>query len=391
MVDDDGSGYAEAGDDWVNAEPDEQAEDNGKGKGKKGGFFECLLPFLVVPAVRQCSRLTAAVCLRAGAAVGDKRKAEAVPGERLRLQRMFQAAQAKPKPQAPVDDASADALLGDILGGLGDGSGSGFAPKCVQPSLLSWMGPHISYVDAELTKLCVAVLLANGTAAATFLPHAAHNPTRLSALCACCRASTGAGLLRSAAPSHRPGQPTAGRTAPAGRFSSTPKAVSFAAQSAAKAKAASRLSTGGGAVLRTPPAAVAPPGLAAQAEAAADQDMAQADEPADAPDMASDAAADEHDAAADEPAAAGSVPGAPPQQQQQVTPGGSEPAPGPRPGAAAAAVAGDGKTPYRTSAPVMAEAKTPATAGPASGWQVMYGDESTAPGEPGAAEGEVCP
>jgi hypothetical protein len=84
------------------------------------------------------------------------------------------------------------------------------------------------------------------------------------------------------------------------------------------------------------------------------------------------------------------VPGAPPQQQQQVTPGGSEPAPGPRPGAAAA-VAGDGKTPYRTSAPVMAEAKTPATAGPASGWQVMYGDESTAPGEPGAAEGEVCP
>ncbi|KAI3432425.1 hypothetical protein D9Q98_003979 [Chlorella vulgaris] len=303
VVDDDGSGYAEAGDDWVNAEPDEQAEDNGKGKGKKG------------------------------AAVGDKRKAEAVPGERLRLQRMFQAAQAKPKPQAPVDDASADALLGDILGGLGDGSGSGFAPK----------------------------------------------------------ASIGAGLLRSTAPSHRPGQPAAGRTAPAGRFSSTAKAVSFAAQSAAKAKAASRLSTGGGAGLRTPPAAVAPPGLAAQAEAAADQDMAQADEPADEPDMASDAAADEHDAAAAEPAAAGSVPGAPSQQQQQVTPGGSKPAPGPRPGAVAA-VAGDGKTPYRTSAPVMAEAKTPATAGPASGWQVMYGDESTAPREPGAAEGaEVAP
>jgi hypothetical protein len=44
VVDDDGSGYAEAGDDWVNAEPDEQAEDNGKGKGKKGGFSVCSPP-----------------------------------------------------------------------------------------------------------------------------------------------------------------------------------------------------------------------------------------------------------------------------------------------------------------------------------------------------------
>lgn len=41
------------------------------------------------------------------------------------MQKMFQTAQAKAKPaKAPVDDASADALLDDILGNL-DGGAAG--------------------------------------------------------------------------------------------------------------------------------------------------------------------------------------------------------------------------------------------------------------------------
>jgi hypothetical protein len=50
------------------------------------------------------------------------------------MQRMFQTAQAKARPKVAVDDASADALLDDILGGL-DGAGSAppiaFTTKCV--------------------------------------------------------------------------------------------------------------------------------------------------------------------------------------------------------------------------------------------------------------------
>lgn len=65
------------------------------------------------------------------------------------------------------------------------------------------------------------------------------------------------------------------------------------------------------------------------------------------------------------------------QQAQQETPGGE---------AAAKQPAGaGGKTPWRTPAPVFNEAKTPATSGPASGWQMMYQEEGeAAEGEPGA-------
>lgn len=68
-----------------------------------------------------------------GAAAGAKRKAaaEPVPGARARMQKMFQSAQAKAKPaRAPVDDASADALLDDILGNLGGGGAAGGGARC---------------------------------------------------------------------------------------------------------------------------------------------------------------------------------------------------------------------------------------------------------------------
>jgi DNA polymerase alpha subunit A len=102
VIDEDGLGYADVGEevDWGTAEDEPQAEgpgSDGKGKGKKG------------------------------AAAGGKRKAaaEPVPGARVRMQKMFQSAQSKAKPRAPVDDASADALLDDILGGLGSGAQPG--------------------------------------------------------------------------------------------------------------------------------------------------------------------------------------------------------------------------------------------------------------------------
>lgn len=72
----------------------------------------------------------------AGVAAGGKRKAaaEPVPGARVRMQKMFQSAQSKAKPRAPVDDASADALLDDILGGLGSGGSASTRsapPRCL--------------------------------------------------------------------------------------------------------------------------------------------------------------------------------------------------------------------------------------------------------------------
>ena len=66
-----------------------------------------------------------------------------MPGARARMQKMFQTAQAKAKPaKVPVDDASADALLDDILGNL-DGGAAG-SSKCVRH-----MGPGL--------PLCVTV------------------------------------------------------------------------------------------------------------------------------------------------------------------------------------------------------------------------------------------
>jgi hypothetical protein len=44
-----------------------------------------------------------------------------VPGGRAKMAQMFQAAAIKARPAKPVDDASADALLDDILGNLGPG------------------------------------------------------------------------------------------------------------------------------------------------------------------------------------------------------------------------------------------------------------------------------
>lgn len=97
MIDEDGLGYADVGEeiDWGAAE--EEAAPTGGADGK-------------------------AACKAAGA----KRKAaaEPVPGARARMQKMFQTAQSKAKPKVAVDDASADALLDDILGGL-DGAAAG--------------------------------------------------------------------------------------------------------------------------------------------------------------------------------------------------------------------------------------------------------------------------
>lgn len=95
VIDEDGLGYADVGEeiDWGVAEEQQQGDGGAAGKAGKG------------------------------AAAGAKRKAaaEPVPRARARMQKMFHTAQAKSKPRAAVDDASADALLDDILGNLGSG------------------------------------------------------------------------------------------------------------------------------------------------------------------------------------------------------------------------------------------------------------------------------
>lgn len=71
-------------------------------------------------------------------------------------------------------------------------------------------------------------------------------------------------------------------------------------------------------------------------------------------------------------------------QQEGTTPRGGEAAHPGQPGASGA----PGKTPWRTPAPVFNEAKTPATAGPATGWQLMYEQEEgdAAAGDSAAAD-----
>jgi hypothetical protein len=62
--------------------------------------------------------------LRAGDAVGFKRKAGDAPGAKARMQKMFQAAAMRAKPVAAkpaVDDKASEALLHDILGNLDTG------------------------------------------------------------------------------------------------------------------------------------------------------------------------------------------------------------------------------------------------------------------------------
>ena len=161
MIDEDGLGYADVGEeiDWGTAEEEQQEAPGSasKGTGKKGAQLPAAAPLLpryfyahscgALPALYSCSFSAACssshlvLLLRAsppaaGAAAGAKRKAaaEAVPGARVRMQKMFQTAQAKPKPRVAVDDASADALLDDILGGLdggSDGGAGGGGSKCV--------------------------------------------------------------------------------------------------------------------------------------------------------------------------------------------------------------------------------------------------------------------
>lgn len=155
----------------------------------------------------------------------------------------------------------------------------------------------------------------------------------------------------------------------------TPKGVSFAAQSEAK-PSAHRLSSSIAAV--TPPATTAAPEPEA---AAADMDMC--DEPGMGEGLGEDDAAEPMQAdkpAAQQqqqqhPAAAAVVKQ---EQQQQDTPGGAG-------AGAAAGPAAVGKTPWRTPAPVFNEAKTPATTGPASGWQLMYQQEGAGDAEDAVA------
>lgn len=70
-------------------------------------------------------------------------------------------------------------------------------------------------------------------------------------------------------------------------------------------------------------------------------------------------------------------------QQEGTTPRGGEAAHPGQPGASGA----PGKTPWRTPAPVFNEAKTPATAGPATGWQLMYEQEE---GDAAAGAGRMA-
>ena len=160
----------------------------------------------------------------------------------------------------------------------------------------------------------------------------------------------------------------------AARPAGTPKAVTFAAQSAAKHPAAHRISSGGAA---STPLAAAPPAEAEAEEPAGGDDMLPADNSGHY-----EAAPMEEDAGEAAEQAAQPPPAAKQEQEQHETPGGGAAAGGAHAGGEAGEAAG--KTPWRTPAPVFNEAKTPATAGPATGWQMMYDEEEAEEGATGA-------
>lgn len=219
--------------------------------------------------------------------------------------------------------------------------------------------------------------------ARTLCAHAL-SPPALHSLCLPCRPAVPA--ARPSLPTRKPLLAGSAASRPAG----TPKAVTFAAQSAAKVSAIKRLSSGG--AVSTPRATVAAAAAAAaeaEADLAGDEDMLPAHDDYDVAGAAADGEAEpmhEDGAAAqqEQQQAAAGVAVAVKQEAQQDTPRGAE-APAVQPGGGSGEAAG--KTPWRTPAPVFNEAKTPATAGPASGWQLMYQDEEgeSSPAEEGAA------
>lgn len=190
-----------------------------------------------------------------------------------------------------------------------------------------------------------------------------------------------AAAQRASIPARKSLAPAAASARPAG----TPKAVTFAAQSAANGPASHRLSIGGAA--GTPHAA----GAAAAAAAAAAPEPLPADEEM-LPARDGYDAADDAEPMQEEGSLAGAIaahvpagvarhedqqhaePAAAAAQQEGHTPRSGEAAAAGQPGAGDA----PGKTPWRTPAPVFNEAKTPATAGPATGWQLMYEEEEGA-------------
>ncbi len=181
----------------------------------------------------------------------------------------------------------------------------------------------------------------------------------------------------------RPSMPARKSVAPAAataRPAGTPKAVTFAAKSAAKGPASHRLSMGGmGGTPRASTAAVAAAAVPEPLPAEDDEELLAADggfdSAVEAEPMLEDGSAagvaealtvvaqrEEQQHA--EPAGAAA-------HQEGHTPRGDEAAPAGQPGGSDA----PGKTPWRTPAPVFNEAKTPATAGHATGWQLMYQQE----------------
>ncbi|PSC73303.1 DNA polymerase alpha catalytic subunit [Micractinium conductrix] len=185
------------------------------------------------------------------------------------------------------------------------------------------------------------------------------------------------GPSKPAAPAARAALPVRRPQVLAARPAGTPKAVTFAAQSAAKHPAAHRISSGGAA---STPLAAAPPAEAEAEEPAGGDDMLPADNSGHY-----EAAPMEEDAGEAAEQAAQPPPAAKQEQEQHETPGGGAAAGGAHAGGEAGEAAG--KTPWRTPAPVFNEAKTPATAGPATGWQMMYDEEEAEEG----ATGEEAP
>ena len=296
--------------------------------------------------------------------MGGKRKAaaEPVPGARARMQKMIQAAAVRAKPKAMVDDASTDALLDDILGGLGPErcarpAGGGGAPRLwlatCQPSFqvrrVQAASAPCSWLHVVYAILCRPACPVPGL--------------RISKLAA---AASPAARVTTA---FRPTAPTP--SLPARRVAGLPPAP-------APDGAAAQLSA-------------APAGMAAAAATAAaaaspgplyDDDSYPAEESMIVEPPLELVSAPPAPTNAGQPAAA--VPASAP----AAAAGLGSPANNGSPGAGVAAAGS--KTPWRTPAPITAEVKTPtpATAAPASGWQAIYQDHSDPAMPAGQAAGE---